>query len=68
MYKMDQALETPDEGSFVAVEVTAMYNPAHFYLTFPYGTKTVNELYNNSADDCNDGSTDGKLPHSYRPK
>ena len=49
------SLEIPKKGEFVVVEVTTVYNPAHFYVTFPYGTNTINELHKEET------SADGKF-------
>lgn len=35
----------PRRGSRVLAEMSALVNPSHFYLIFPYGTKPVNELF-----------------------
>ena len=48
-----KSLETPKKGEFIVVEVTAVYNPAHFYVSFPYGTSTINELHREET--CADG-------------
>ena len=53
------SLEIPKKGNFLVVEVTAVYNPAHFYVTFPYGTNTINELHR--EENIAATSTDGKL-------
>ena len=41
----------PRHDSWVAVELTVIYNPAHFYVSFPFGTKSVPEIQDESVSD-----------------
>ncbi|XP_048257627.1 tudor domain-containing protein 1-like [Haliotis rufescens] len=49
----DQIELLPDEGSMVAVEVTSILSPRHFYLTLPFGSKPIEQLKEqpNGVDD-----------------
>ena len=48
------SIQLPEEGAWVAVEITAVYNPAHFYVVFPFGSKPLKDIMKEDA------STDGK--------
>ena len=41
----------PRRDSWVGVELTAIYNPAHFYVSFPFGTKSLPEVQDESVSD-----------------
>ena len=41
---LESMLTPPKQDSWVAVEVTAVCSPSHFYVTFPFGTKPIVEL------------------------
>jgi len=36
-YCFNQPIELPDDGDWVAVTVTALYDPTHIWVNFPYG-------------------------------
>lgn len=38
---MDSSVTLPDIGTWVAVRVTAVFNPGHFWVQFPYGTEPI---------------------------
>ena len=38
---MDSSVTLPDIGTWVAVRVTAVFNPRHFWVQFPYGTEPI---------------------------
>ena len=38
---MDSSVTLPDIGTWVAVRVTAIFNPGHFWVQFPYGTEPI---------------------------
>ncbi|XP_068758689.1 uncharacterized protein [Montipora capricornis] len=38
---MDSSVPLPDIGTWVAVRVTAVFNPGHFWVQFPYGTEPI---------------------------
>ena len=57
MHDTEYTVQTPDEGAWVVVEVTVMFNPAHFCLIFPYGTNTVQDLM---KDGTGETSVDGE--------
>ncbi|XP_067684612.1 tudor domain-containing protein 1-like isoform X2 [Haliotis asinina] len=40
----DQTELLPDEGCMVAVEITSILSPRHFYLTLPFGGKPIEQL------------------------
>ncbi|XP_013416965.1 tudor domain-containing protein 1 [Lingula anatina] len=47
----------PAENSWVAVEITSLYNPSHFYVTFPFGTRPLQHFISNElSDDGYEGS------------
>ena len=52
----DNSISLPKEGSWVAIEITTFFSPAHFYATFPFGTMPVIDLLNqegsNSDGEC----------------
>ena len=48
------SIQLPEEGAWVAVEITVVYNPAHFYVVFPFGSKPLKDIMKEDA------STDGK--------
>ena len=35
------SVSLPDIGTWVAVRVTAVFNPGHFWVQFPYGTEPI---------------------------
>lgn len=37
----DSSVTLPDIGTWVAVRVTAIFNPGHFWVQFPYGTEPI---------------------------
>ena len=41
---LESMLTPPKQDSWVAVELTAVSSPSHFYVTFPFGTRPVVEL------------------------
>ena len=41
---LESMLSPPKQDSWVAVELTAVSSPSHFYVTFPFGTRPVVEL------------------------
>ena len=38
---MDSSVTLPDIGTWVAVRVTAIFNPGHFWVQFPYGPEPI---------------------------
>ncbi|XP_074608990.1 uncharacterized protein LOC141863372 isoform X2 [Acropora palmata] len=38
---LDSSVTMPDIGTWVAVRVTAVFNPGHFWVQFPYGTEPI---------------------------
>ena len=38
---MDSSITLPDIGTWVAVRVTAIFNPGHFWVQFPYGPEPI---------------------------
>lgn len=38
---IDSSVTMPDIGTWVAVRVTAVFNPGHFWVQFPYGTEPI---------------------------
>ena len=40
---VDSSVTLPDVGTWVAVRVTAVFHPGHFWVQFPYGTKPIEE-------------------------
>lgn len=36
-YCFNEPIELPDDGDWVAVTVTALYDPTHIWVNFPYG-------------------------------
>ena len=38
---MDSSVTLPDIGTWVAVRVTAVFNPGHFWVQFPYGPEPI---------------------------
>ena len=38
---MDSSVTLPDIGTWVAVRVTAVFNPGHFWVQFPYGSEPI---------------------------
>lgn len=40
----DTTVTLPEEGVYCVVELTATISPSHFYVMFPFGTKSIAEI------------------------
>ncbi|CAH1784435.1 unnamed protein product [Owenia fusiformis] len=40
----------PMEDSWVVVEITSIFNPCHFYVVFPFGTRPLQDMMKSSTD------------------
>lgn len=40
----DPTITLPQPNTWVVVELSAVANPARFYVTFPYGTRSISTL------------------------
>ena len=41
---IDSGVELPDVGTWVAIKITAVFNPGHFWAQLPYGTEPLEKL------------------------
>ena len=47
---VESGVELPDEGTWVAVEITAVHNPGRFYVSFPFGASPIQDLMKDKFD------------------
>lgn len=57
---MDSSVPLPDIGTWVAVRVTAVFNPGHFWVQFPYGTEPIEKRIMAARMQCDDLDSDNK--------
>ena len=41
---IDSGVELPELGTWVAIKITAIFNPGHFWAQLPYGTEPLEKL------------------------
>lgn len=51
VFSCDIDLDIPDTGKYVLVQISAVFNPSHFYVIFPYGPTSVDEIIFEYDDD-----------------
>ena len=50
VFAADNQVDAPREGSWVAIEITTFFSPAHFYAIFPFGTKPIIDAITADSD------------------
>ncbi|XP_067930588.1 uncharacterized protein [Watersipora subatra] len=58
VFSSDITVTLPKENVFYVVERTATVSPSHFYVKFPYGTRSIREIVDAEASEA--GSSQGK--------
>ncbi len=59
MLEDDQTEILPEERDLVAVEITSILSPSHFYITLPFGKTPIDQL---KKDDGNTTQTLSNRP------
>ncbi|XP_023223782.1 tudor domain-containing protein 1-like [Centruroides sculpturatus] len=44
IFSCDIDLDIPENGKYVLVQISAVFNPSHFYVIFPYGPVSLHEI------------------------
>ena len=56
---IDSSVPLPDIGTWVAVRVTAVFNPGHFWVQFPYGSEPIEKrIMTGMLSPTNEGPSD----------